>query len=141
VTPPIHISAKVFEAMSYKILIIDDSKLARMAAAKALNNLRPDWVRLEASNADEAMATVSREKPDIALLDINMPGRDGLALAGDLAALHSGMPIAIISANIQDEVVARARSIGAAFMPKPLTEAALADFLSDAETRLRRAGR
>ena len=40
--------------MSYKILIVDDSKLARMAVNKALNALYPDWMRLEAANAEEA---------------------------------------------------------------------------------------
>ena len=36
-----------------KILIVDDSKLARMAVAKMLGNLHPDWTRVEAANADE----------------------------------------------------------------------------------------
>jgi hypothetical protein len=39
------------------------------------------------------------------------------------------MPIAIISANHQDEIVARATAIGATFLPKPLTETALSGFL------------
>ena len=42
--------------MKYRILVVDDSKLARMAVAKALSALYPDWVRLEAANADEALA-------------------------------------------------------------------------------------
>jgi FixJ family two-component response regulator len=46
------------------------------------------------------------------------------------------MPVAVISANIQVEIVNRASDAGAAFLPKPLTEQALAAFLSDAEQRL-----
>ena len=42
--------------MSYKVLVVDDSKLARMAVAKALEALRPGWTRVEAANADEALA-------------------------------------------------------------------------------------
>ena len=53
--------------MSYTILIVDDSKLARMAVIKALNSLHPDWVRLEASNADEAVKFMS-QSPQFALL-------------------------------------------------------------------------
>src|SRR6188768_651221 len=94
--------------MSYKILIVDDSKLARMAAAKALNALRPDWERLEATNADEALTLVKQSPVDVALLDFNMPGRDGLSLAADLRALAPDMPVALISANTQDEIVKRA---------------------------------
>ncbi len=123
--------------MTYKVLIVDDSKLARMSVAKALSGLQPTWVRLEASNADEAVAMVAQQQPDIVLLDFNMPGRDGLALAADLSAKRPDMPIAVVSANIQDEIVARARAIGAAFLPKPLTSAALAEFLDTAQARLR----
>jgi CheY-like chemotaxis protein len=125
--------------MSYKILIVDDSKLARMSVAKVLNSLHPDWTRVEASNADEAVALVASEKPDIALLDFNMPGRDGLALAGELRALRPQMPLAMISANIQDEIVARTHEVGGAFLSKPLTQQALADFLTGARARLKAA--
>jgi CheY-like chemotaxis protein len=120
----------------YKVLIVDDSKLARMSIVKAVGTLQPAWAFVEAANADEAMTLVDRERPDIALLDFNMPGRDGLALAAELRALKPGMPLALISANTQDEIVQRTREIGAAFLPKPVTKTALADFLSLVHTRL-----
>ncbi len=123
--------------MSYKILIVDDSKLARMSIAKVLNGLQPEWTRIEAANAEEAVAKVRAERPDIAMLDFNMPGRDGLQLAADLRAIEPGMPLAVISANIQDEIVARTHDLGAAFLAKPVAEQALADFLSGAQARLR----
>jgi CheY-like chemotaxis protein len=123
--------------MSYKVLIVDDSKLARMSVAKVLHGLHPDWTRVEAANADEAIARARAEKPDIVLLDVNMPGRDGLELAADLRALDAGMPMAVISANIQQEIVARSHEVGAAFLPKPLTEKALANFLLGAQARLK----
>jgi CheY-like chemotaxis protein len=64
-----------------KVLIVDDSKLARMAVVKALIALHPDWPRLEAGSADEALERINQESPDIVLLDFNMPGRDGLVFA------------------------------------------------------------
>ena len=76
---------------------------------------------------------------DVALLDFNMPGRDGLALAAEIRALHPGMPLAVITANVQDEVVMRARAVGAAFVSKPLTEDGLRGFLSGAALQLRAA--
>ena len=126
--------------MTYKLLIVDDSKLARMAAAKALNGLYPDWSRVEAANADEAVALAAMATFDIALLDFNMPGRDGLQLAEALKAAHPSMPIAVISANHQDEIVARAKAIGATFLQKPLTQQALGEFLQRAVKQLQ-AGR
>jgi len=65
-----------------------------------------------------------------------MPGRSGLDLASDLTALHPGLPIALISANIQFEVVDRARQAGTTFLSKPLNESELTAFLADAESRL-----
>ena len=115
--------------MTYKLLIVDDSKLARMSVAKAMKALYPDWTRVEAANADEALAVSGHDPFDVALLDFNMPGRDGLELATDLRKAHPKLPIAIISANHQDEIVARAEAIGATFLPKPLTEKALSGFL------------
>ena len=122
--------------MTFKILIVDDSKLARMAVCKALNSLRPTWERLEATNADEALALANQGSVDVALVDFNMPGRDGLSLAKDLADLKPGMPVAVVSANVQREVVERASQHGAAFLSKPLTETALGAFLEEAERRL-----
>jgi CheY-like chemotaxis protein len=123
--------------MVYKVLIVDDSRLARMSIGRLLGTLRPEWTRIEAANAVEAVSQLTQTNPDIALLDFNMPGRDGLELAAELRALHPEMPLAIISANMQDEIIARADAVGAAFLPKPLTEAALADFLTMIEPRLK----
>ncbi|HWD29423.1 MAG TPA: response regulator [Rhizomicrobium sp.] len=126
--------------MGYKILVVDDSKLARMAVAKALAALHPDWTRVEAANADEAIAVLKQSKPDVAVLDFNMPGRDGLDLAAELRAMVPNMPVAVISANHQQEVVDRARAIGATFLVKPLTEPALQEFLAGAVAQLKAAG-
>jgi CheY-like chemotaxis protein len=122
--------------MSYKVLIVDDSKLARMAVAKALATLRPDWIRVEATNADEALALAHQNSFDMALLDFNMPGRDGLTLAAELRHLNADMPVAVITANLQLEIMKRAREVGAEFLPKPLTQDAMSAFITQAEQRL-----
>ena len=125
--------------MAYKVLVVDDSKLARMAVAKLLNSLRPDWTRVEAGSASEAVALAQQSSFDLALLDFNMPERDGLHLAADLKALKPDLPLAVVSANHQKEVVERAAAIGAEFLGKPLTEGVLLGFLESAEARLSRA--
>jgi len=123
--------------MSYKVLIVDDSKLARMAIAKALNALYPDWTKIEAASADEAVTIAEQSPVDLILLDFNMPGRNGLDFAAEIRAAHPTMPVAIISANHQKEIVTRAREVGAVFLPKPLTEQALGEFLDGAVQSLK----
>jgi CheY-like chemotaxis protein len=123
--------------MTYRILVVDDSKLARMAVAKALSVVRPEWIRVEAANAAEALSLAKATHFDVAVLDFNMPERDGLHLAADLKAVDPDIVLAIISANHQKEVVDRARAEGATFLAKPMTEQALRDFLADVEPKLK----
>lgn len=125
--------------MNYNVLIVDDSKLARMVVTSALRRIRPDWTITEATSADEALAAVQKGGVQIALVDFNMPGTDGLALVAKLRQTDAGMPIAVVSANLQDEIIARARELNAAFVGKPLTDEALGAFLTGATLRLRKA--
>jgi DNA-binding NarL/FixJ family response regulator len=100
-----------------------------MGAAKALKALHADWQIIEASNSDEAHARVKDSAPDYLLVDFNMPGTDGIALASEVRELAPRISVAVISANHQIEVINRAKAAGATFLPKPLTAKALRDFL------------
>jgi CheY-like chemotaxis protein len=122
--------------VAFKVLVVDDSKLARMAVAKLLAGLHPDWTRVEAANADEAFAALQEHQPDLVVLDFNMPGRDGLDVAAELRRIRPAMPVAVISANHQQEIVDRARAIGTTFLSKPVTESGLRDFLAAAVRQL-----
>jgi DNA-binding NarL/FixJ family response regulator len=126
--------------VTHKVLIVDDSKLARMAVMKALSALHPDWTRVEASNAEEALEHIRRDSLRIVLLDFNMPGKDGLVLAAELRQSNPDISVAVISANHQVEVVNRAQAAGATFLPKPVTVKALGDFLDLAVKRTQGAG-
>lgn len=127
--------------MTYKVLIVDDSKLARMAAAKMLRECRPGWTTIEAGSAAQAVDTLAQEAPDIALVDFNMPERDGLDLAAELRAHRPAMPIALVSANHQQPIVERARALGATFLPKPISAQSLGGFLDAAMQTLESAPR
>ena len=128
------------EEMTLSLLLVDDSKVARMAARGIVQRLRPDWALVEAASAEEALTALRNNTIDVALVDVNMPGVSGLELAREMRAMRPAMPIAIVSANIQDEVAEAARAADAAFLAKPLTEEAIAPFLSAAALRLRWSG-
>ena len=121
----------------HNILIVDDSKLARMVIVSAIRRLRPDWALTEASNADDALQAIASGAVEIALVDFNMPGTDGLEVVSRIRAIQPNMPVAVVSANIQDEIIARARELKAAFIAKPITDDALGAFMSGAALRLK----
>lgn len=127
--------------MQHKVLIVDDSKLARMVIASAFRRIRPDWGLTEATNADEALTAISAGSAEIVLVDFNMPEIDGLELVAKIRKIHPTMPVALVSANVQDEIIARARELNATFVAKPLTDEALGAFLSGAALRLRKPAR
>lgn len=114
-----------------KVLIVDDSRLARMAVVRALTRLRPEYSYVEAGHPDEALALMKAQPAQIAVIDYNMPGRDGLALTAELRAITPKLSVAILSANAQDEIIAKAAELGARFLVKPLTEAVFETFLNE----------
>lgn len=124
--------------MTVTVLVVDDSKLARIVAGKAITALQPEWKRIEANSAAEALQRLREQTVDIAILDFNMPDKDGLTLANELRATHPHMPIAVITANVQDEVIAGVRALNATFVAKPVTVEALSGFIAGAALRLKR---
>lgn len=127
--------------MTTSVLIVDDSKLARIVVGKAVAALQPAWERLEAGTADEALTTLANRPIDVVIVDFNMPGRSGLDLAEELRDRYPAMPIALATANMQDEIIARSRAAQVTFVPKPINEDGLRGFLSGAALQLRSAGR
>lgn len=127
--------------MTRTVLVVDDSKLARMVVKSILVKTRADWRVVEAAGPGQALDLLAGEGIDIALIDFNMPEHDGLWLASEIRDRDPEMPIAILSANAQDAILARARELDAAFVEKPISEEALAAFLSGAALKLRRAGK
>lgn len=116
--------------MTTRVLIVDDSKLARMSVIRTLSRLRPTFTYVEASHPDEAITAVKALPSEVAVVDYNMPGRDGLALAAELKAINPSMTIAVLSANAQQEIIAGAEQLGATFLTKPLAEASFENFLA-----------
>lgn len=123
--------------MPSTVLIVDDSKLARIVVGKAISSLQPQWRRLEAGDAEEASAILTHESVDLIVLDYNMPGINGVELAEQLRVRYPNMPIALVTANIQDEVIGRARAANISFVPKPVTEEGMRGFITGAALLLR----
>ena len=95
------------------ILIIDDHSIMRDGLRKILNE-QPDMkVVGEASNYHEALSGVEKLSPDIAILDISMPGRNGLDVLKDLKVMHPKLKVLILSMHPEERFALRAIKAGA----------------------------
>jgi CheY-like chemotaxis protein len=101
-----------------RILIVDDSESFRAAAAGLLAE-RGFEVLVTAGDGEQALAAAADGCPDAILLDINLPGPDGFAVAAALAAACPGARIVLTSAGIDHVPAAALRACAAvAFVPK-----------------------
>lgn len=94
--------------MNLKVLVVDDESLARMRLRTLLSGcLAPGADVLgEAANAVEAMTALQRERFDLVLLDVHMPGTDGVVLARNIAALPDPPAVVFVTAHAEHAVQA-----------------------------------
>ncbi|MFD3380539.1 MULTISPECIES: response regulator [unclassified Streptomyces] len=93
-----------------RVLVADDNPVVRAGLA-ALLDAHPDIrVTARASNGAEALTAATRHRPDVILLDVRMPGTDGLTALPSLAGLA---PVMMLTYSREPEVVARALRLGA----------------------------
>ena len=114
--------------MKPKILIVDDDPLMHRLYKKYLEDA--GYKMLIAENGTEAMAVVAQEQPQLIIMDIMMPGRDGLSVLRELKGLEisKDIPVVIVTANLDHYRTAKNESgnSGAeSFLPKPLSPARL----------------
>ncbi|APA96957.1 response regulator transcription factor [Nocardia seriolae] len=111
-----------------KLLLADDQALVRGALA-ALLSLEPDLdVVAEVGRGDEVLAAVARTAPDVALLDVEMPGLDGISAAQQLHAAHPEVRILMVTTFGRPGYLRRAIDAGASgFVVKDTPARELAD--------------
>lgn len=114
-----------------RVLIVDDEPLARHRLRRLLADLASVEVIGEAANGDEALAACRADQPQVVLLDIRMPGRDGMAVARELADWEQAPAVVFCTAYDEYAVDAfEANAIG--YLLKPVNRDKLAQALSKA---------
>jgi two-component system LytT family response regulator len=121
--------------VTYSALVVDDEPLARDGLCLLLAE-DPDFAPvLEASGGREAIAQIERAKPDLVLLDVQMPEVDGLAVIRAIGPAH--MP-AVVFATAHDEFALHAFEVNAAdYLLKPITRTRFREALARVKRRLR----
>lgn len=94
-----------------KILLVDDHPLMRRGQADLLSREQDLMVCGEAGTAREAMEAIAKLKPDIVLMDMALPDKEGLELIKDIQAIHPGLPV--LAMSMQEESLYAARVLRA----------------------------
>jgi two-component system nitrogen regulation response regulator NtrX len=106
--------------MKPRILVIDDEAAIRDSLRMILEY--EDYLFSGAASGQEAIAAVQRERPDLVLLDIKMPGMDGMEVLRKLHALDETLPVVMISGHGTTATAVEAIRSGAVdFLDKPLS--------------------
>lgn len=80
-------------------MLVDDHPIMRRGQADLLGRESDLVVCGEAGTAREAMEAIPNVKPDLVVLDLNLPDKDGIEVIKDIQALHAGLPIIAVSMN------------------------------------------
>jgi DNA-binding NarL/FixJ family response regulator len=99
--------------MTVRILIADDDATIRMLFRRLLE-VQAEWrVCAEAVNGVDAIEQVAQIMPDLAILDLGMPMKNGIEAAREISREHPGLPMLLTSVQeMSDELVAAARQAG-----------------------------
>ena len=117
-----------------KILIVDDDAEVVEVLSRFLQKAPLDYTVQAVTNGEDAIAALLLEPPDLVLLDLNMPGVDGLEV---LKHVGREIPVMIVSGNV-DATPAEALKYGAfAYLPKPFDLAYIEQLVPLALTRRR----
>ncbi|NLW03722.1 MAG: response regulator [Pseudomonadaceae bacterium] len=117
------------EVTAKRILLVDDSRVARLTLQHIIKLTDTKVEITQAANGDEALAVFQQGAFDLALLDFNMPGIDGLELARLIREQDTDIHLVLVTANIQNAIVLRAQSMGVEFLGKPVDPEQLASLL------------
>ena len=93
------------------VLIVEDERRIASFVARGLS--REGYAVQAVADGSAALASAAREAPALVLLDVMLPGRDGIAVLRDLIAMFPGLPVMMLSARSDPETKVSALRAGA----------------------------
>lgn len=105
-----------------RVLIADDHALVRDGLVRALVTLEDTVEIAEADSLGAACLAILQREPDVALVDLNMPGMNGLDGLRGLRSQHPTLPLVVVSASEDAETIRAVLALGVmGFVPKTAT--------------------
>lgn len=104
-----------------RVLVVDDHESFRRTAAAVVDATDGFLVAGHAASGEEALAVAAALRPDLVLMDVNLPGIDGMATTRRMRALCPPPAVILLSTYDEEELDGRARACGAlAYVAKSL---------------------
>ncbi len=96
-----------------RVLLADDHNIVREGLRRIIEESEGIRVVAEAADGHEALGLIASSAPDVAVIDISMPGLDGLEVIGRIRAEHPGLPVLVLTMHEEEQYVVRAITAGA----------------------------
>ena len=96
-----------------RVFLVDDHPLLRQGIAESISDEPDLLVCGQAGSAEEALPAITRAKPDVVIVDISLPGRDGIELIKDLKARLHTLLVVVLSMHDESLYAERALRAGA----------------------------
>src|SRR5258707_4762895 len=96
-----------------RALIVDDHEIVRRGLKEVFGDEFPELETGEAENSRVALELITTQEWDIVLLDINIPGRNGLEVLSEIKRLRPHTPVLVVSAYPEEEFAIRSLKLGA----------------------------
>ncbi len=96
-----------------RVLLADDHDIVRAGLRRLVEDCGDMEVVAEAADGQEAIRRVQETSPEVAVIDISMPGLDGLEVVSRLRLSHPKLPILILTMHEEEQYVVRAIEAGA----------------------------
>ena len=97
----------------YRILVVDDHPIVRQGLALLIDQEPDLMVCGEAEEAESALAAIATTRPDVLLLDISLPGPDGIELLKTIRSTDPALPVLVLSMHDEATYAERALRAGA----------------------------
>ncbi len=119
-----------------KIIIADDHRLMRKVLRTVFSRTEDMSVVAEARNAEEVFQQVDRQNADVLVLDLNLPGKDGIEILLELQATQRDVPVVVLTLFPQERFKAEVMQLGAAdFLTKDCNPEELVEAVRKAKNR------
>jgi two-component system response regulator (stage 0 sporulation protein F) len=106
-------------ASRHRVLIVDDDRLILKLFTDFFESEMPGYAVTTASSGEAGLEAFLAETPDVVLLDVNMPGMDGLNVLKAIRGLDRSVPVIMVTGATQSEPAEALKNGALAYLPKP----------------------